>query len=109
MSYRLIDANALAIYCKQVNDMPCIYADLPNGLDGNHYIIEQSKSNRGSRWYELFGTPERAARTLASMCQFTHGELCERCPNDGCDKTLRLMCASTINDALLEWLRMAEG
>ena len=61
--------------------------------------------NDGTRYSELFGTPERAARTLASMCQFSHGELCERCLNDGCDKTLRLMCASTINDALLEWLR----
>lgn len=27
MSYRLIDANALAANYKQVNDMPCIYAD----------------------------------------------------------------------------------
>lgn len=63
------------------------------------------REHDGTRWHDLFGTPERAARTLASMCQFSHGELCERCPYDGCEKRLRLMCASTINDALLEWLR----
>ena len=39
MSYRLINANALAMSCKEVNDMPCIYADLPNGLDGGHYTM----------------------------------------------------------------------
>lgn len=39
MSYRLVDANKLAIKYPEVNDMPCIYADLPNGLDGNHYTL----------------------------------------------------------------------
>lgn len=39
MSYRLINANALAANCKQVNDMPCIYADLPNGLDEGYYDL----------------------------------------------------------------------
>ena len=37
MSYRLIDANALAIKYPEVNDMPCIYLDLPNGLDNKHH------------------------------------------------------------------------
>ena len=39
MSYRLIDANKLAIKYPEVNDMPCIYGDLPNGLDGKYHII----------------------------------------------------------------------
>lgn len=39
MSYRLIDANALTMSYAEVNDMPCIYADLPNGLDGGHYTM----------------------------------------------------------------------
>ena len=34
MSYRLVDSNDLAIKYPEVNDMSCIYADLPNGLDG---------------------------------------------------------------------------
>ena len=62
-----------------------------------------------SRWHELFGTPERAARTLANVCQFTHGgELCDRCQCylfGDCDKTLRLRSEQSIYDALLEWLR----
>lgn len=37
MSYRLIDSNAIAMSHPEVNDMPCIYADLPNGLDGGCY------------------------------------------------------------------------
>ena len=46
MSYRLIDSNAIAEEYEWVNDMPCIYADLPNGLDGNYYgklIINSEK------------------------------------------------------------------
>lgn len=99
MSDRLIDANTLTISCKQVNDMPCIYADLPNWLDGNHYIVEQSESNRESRWFKLFGTPELAARTLAGIC--------ENCKYGDC-----VTCGvpewadySHDYDALLEWLR----
>lgn len=101
MSYRLINANALAANCKQVNDMPCIYADLPNGLDGNHYIVEQSESNRESRWHELFGTPERAARVVVALnnCLVVCCEECAArgaCRYDGCGDDY---------DALLEWLR----
>ena len=62
-----------------------------------------------SRYYELFGTPESAARTIEHICQFTHGgELCDRCQAylfDSCDRTLRLGSEQKIYDALLEWLR----
>ena len=34
MSYRLIDSNAIAIKYPEVNEMPCVFADLPNGLNG---------------------------------------------------------------------------
>ena len=43
MSYRLVDANALAIKYPEVNDMPCIYVDLPNGLDNKHYSLIENK------------------------------------------------------------------
>lgn len=43
MSYRLIDANALAMDYKEVNDMPCIYADLPNGLDDGYYDLARAE------------------------------------------------------------------
>lgn len=35
MSYRLIDSNAIANKYPEVNNLPCVYADLPNGLDGS--------------------------------------------------------------------------
>lgn len=37
MSYRLINANEIANKYPEVNDMKCIYADLPNGIDGKLY------------------------------------------------------------------------
>ncbi len=39
MSYRLINANAIAEKYPEVNDLPCIYADIPNGLDDRHYTV----------------------------------------------------------------------
>ena len=39
MSYRLINSNELAIKYPEVNDMPCIYADIPNGLNGDFYDL----------------------------------------------------------------------
>ena len=39
MSYRLIDANAIASQCPEVNGMPCIYVDLDKGLDECHYDL----------------------------------------------------------------------
>lgn len=39
MSYRLVDSNALALKYPEVNDMPCIFADLPDGLDNKYYQV----------------------------------------------------------------------
>ncbi len=39
MSYRLINANDIAEKYPEVNDLPCIYADIPSGLDDRHYIV----------------------------------------------------------------------
>ena len=48
-----------------------------------------------SRWHELFGTPERAARTMAGIT----------CDDEGCDGcTLYGANCSYNADALLEWL-----
>lgn len=67
-------------------------------------------SGKESRYSRLFGTPERAARTIGHVCQFTHGgELCDRCQAylfDSCDRMLRLGSEQKIYDALLEWLRV---
>ena len=49
-----------------------------------------------SRWHELFGTPERAARTLAGIA----------CDDGGCEGcTLYGAECSYDSDALFEWLK----
>lgn len=50
MSYKLINANNITfnsdgfITAKNIDKMPCIYADLPNGMDGEHYVLEQQST-----------------------------------------------------------------
>lgn len=60
-----------------------------------------------SRWYELFGTPERAAHTSWYMlwCKYVD---CDECPiSDGCDIATDVYCDDS-KTALLEWL-MRDG
>jgi len=105
MSYRLINSNALAMSCTEVNNLPCIYADLPNGLDGGYYDMTQDNADK-SRWHELFGTPERAARTFAANCYGATSDACDTCVHADCDGTLRNKpVLSAAYDALLELLR----
>ena len=50
MSYRLIDSNAIAIKYPEVNEMPCVFADLPYGINGQ-FIYAQPERKRG-KWIE---------------------------------------------------------
>ena len=60
----------------------------------------------GTRWHELFGTPERAAQTLATQCFGATWEACDTCVFGECDGKLRNSGAySTVYDTLLEWLK----
>lgn len=55
----------------------------------------------GSRWYDLFGTPERAAQTLSAMQKCELGIIgnCDECDvHDAC------RVRDGDYDALLEWL-----
>lgn len=64
------------------------------------------KDGRKSRWHELFGTPERAAETMALQCFGATSEACDTCVFRECDGKLRNSGAyPTVYDALLEWLR----
>lgn len=58
-----------------------------------------SESESESRWFELFGTPEMAAETIAKTIHECDGQgwHCDDCPFH-----LAPVCP---NDALLEWLR----
>ena len=66
-------------------------------------IYEQ---DRKSRWFELFGTPEMAAMTMARQCFGATSEECNMCVFNECDGKLRNSGTyQTVYDALLEWLR----
>lgn len=53
----------------------------------------------GTRWYDLFSTPERAARVIVRMCDMTDGDFCDVCPSN------RSVCRCGDYDTLLEWLK----
>ena len=71
--------------------------------DGSTWVREQL----GTHYYELFGTPERAARTIMGK-QLTYDllEQCDDCPyqTDECFEPSG-KCAMDSFDVLLEWLR----
>ena len=64
-----------------------------NDTEDDLRIIWNTRANEDTRWHELFGTPERAARTLADNWE----KFCNECPAD-CEN-------HDCVDALLEWLR----
>ena len=53
----------------------------------------------GTRYSEMFGTPERAARTLVDSCNDDYDYGCGGCP------VARENCKCGDYDALLEWLK----
>jgi hypothetical protein len=60
-----------------------------------------AKVDKSSRWFELFGTPEKAARTIIKTCYETTE--CEACPIFHADiNALNINCSDY--DELLEWL-----
>jgi hypothetical protein len=68
--------------------------------------IAELEANNGSQWFELFGTPEKAARTLIAVrgeCE-SSGSCYPNCPF-GDAPTCPSNCESRDYDALLEWLR----
>ena len=85
MSYRLIDSNDLALKLKyiEVNDMPCIFADLPNGLDGKHYTLE---SSRKGHWiateYHRYRCPICREKGMSDWDNI-HDKKTDFCPNCG--------------------------
>ena len=70
------------------------------------FVMEQSENNRESRWFELFGTPERAARTMkaaSDACKTTQ-PCYPNCPL-GAAPWCHIKNRFSDYDTLLEWLR----
>lgn len=61
--------------------------------------IAKLEANKGTRWHELFGTPERAAQTLVLNCK--HQATCGSCIV--ADEIPGGACCDY--DTLLGWLR----
>lgn len=92
MSYRLIDSNAIANKYPEVNDMPCVYADLPNGLDGS-FITQQwipvktrPMTEEERQYYsEMYGYDVEYEETVMFDCKMPEdGQeiwVCSKCGN----------------------------
>lgn len=83
-------------------EVPLVVKD----TDGNEHEVERLvyrlERNGKSRWHELFGTPERAALTLAVGDRHADcGEcvICEACYSSD------MGCLVEEPEVLLEWLR----
>lgn len=70
-----------------------------NDTEDDLRIIWNTRAGEGTRWHELFGTPERAARTLVGICESCRYGDCVTC---GVPEWADY---SHDYDALLEWLR----
>ena len=78
------------------------------GCQGELYYRDRGTHapHAGTRWHELFGTPERAAEYFAMQCFGSDGSLCYYCPFDDCDENLRNMGTyPSVHDMMLEWLK----
>lgn len=86
MSYRLIDSNALAIKYPEVNEMPCVFADLPDGLHGQ-FINAQPERKKG-RWMDcgsIWDDEDKYHIWRCSECLIPHYKKTRFCPNCGVD------------------------
>ena len=73
--------------------------------DGNESCPLYIKG-KPSNYKKLFGTPERAAQTMALQCFGATPEACDACVFSECDGKLRNSGAyPTVYDALLEWMK----
>lgn len=85
MSYRLIDSNAIAIKYPEVNEMPCVFADLPDGIHGQFINIQPKRKN--GKWI-CHDTKEGylIAKYSCSVCDYYSGtKRTNFCPNCGAD------------------------
>ena len=99
--YQTLDTNV----CEHALDAFAVEYDgeMPDQftVDGTTYVQEKT----GTCWHELFGTPERAARTLADIQCVPIMHNCENCSMYvPCSEYDRAECDMTLEETLLEWL-----
>ena len=90
-----------------MEDAADIIESLRNRLQDGGIVKDHKHWTRESRWFELFGTPENAARTIHNK-HLTYDVLdqCDDCPyvSDECYESYGV-CAMQEYDTLLEWLK----
>ena len=74
-------------------------AEMREAADTIEELSAKLQGVMGTRYNELFGTPERAARTMVDMCEGGTFDDCGGCP------AALAECKLGDYDALLEWLR----
>lgn len=88
MTYRLINGNALIYALPDIVDMPCVYADLPNGLDGKHYNLMERKHGHWNI-FEAYGITiaecSECKRTMPTPINKNGATPFRYCPYCGCD------------------------
>ena len=78
----------------------CEQGDFDSVPEAFRWLNQETVGNY-TRWHELFGTPERAARTMAGKCC----DCLECVIVDACEYGEGEGCPLDNYDALLEWLR----
>lgn len=78
----------------------CEQGDFDSVPEAFRWLNQETVGNY-TRWHELFGTPERAARTMAGKCC----DCLECVIVDACEYGEGEGCPLNNYDALLEWLR----
>ena len=86
-------------------DLSKLYVMLREAADTIESLSDKLQGVMGTRYCELFGTPEKVADYFATQCMGGDGYTCEICPFADCDGRLHADPHSTIRNELLEWLR----
>lgn len=111
MSMLSSQAKALRSWADQLSDregefgvvVRALVADLREAADTIESLSDKLQGVMGTRYCELFGTPERAARTLMDICDECDESACSECKVDP------LVGYATNYDVLLEWLNEADN
>ena len=81
MSYRLINSNAIAIKYPEVNEMPCVFANLPDGMNGQ-FIDAQPERKKGCKIVKSTGHYGYCACDQCGKPVHPEDKFCSNCGAD---------------------------